>query len=75
MSEAVDYSYEMPGAMPELERARLSLIEGGYEVVNGTVAQNPLEAPHVEIIVRPSLDPETQHGLGAVAIPLKPRFH
>ena len=74
MSEAA-YSYEMPGDMPELEKVRLSLIEGGYELVNGTVAQDPLEPPHLEIIVKPSLDPEIKHDLGAVAIPHKPRFH
>lgn len=75
MFEAADYSYRIPGAMTELEGARLGLIRGGYEVVDGTVAQDPLETPHVEIIVRPSLKPEIQHNLGAVAIPLKPKFH
>ncbi|MDO8592046.1 MAG: hypothetical protein Q7R60_03975 [bacterium] len=75
MSEVVDCSYKIPGAEAELEGTRLSLIEGGYEVVSGTVAQDPLEPKHVEIIVRPPLKPEIQHNLGAVAIPLKPKFH
>ncbi len=75
MSQAAERSYEMPGSMADLEDARLSLIKGGYEVVDGTMAQDPLETPHVEIIVRPSLELEIQHDLGAIAIPLKPKFH
>ena len=75
MSEIVNWGYQIPGAMAELESARLNLTKGGYEVVDGTVAQDALKPPHVEIIVRPSLKPEIQHDLGAVAIPLKPGFH